>query len=171
MTEHRFDSDSIRFGDAPDVPLSASGAARRGQMLTGLQARMRGVHRMRRVRKASAAVIVPIALIAFGAWLWPNSAPSGTQTGSADIARGPSPENSGTTPSIPAAASRTMIATVVRTNAQSIESMIVRTSDDAAAAMTITDSELLTALAAIDRPTGLVRSGDRAWLTRSVADL
>jgi len=61
------------------------------------------------------------------------------------------------------------VITIVHTTPPPPQQLI--TSGNVSIVQTLSDSELLEMLAAMNRPAGLVRAGDRTWLTRSVADL
>lgn len=170
MTDQRFDSELAGSNAAADAPLSAVGAARRERMLKDLTDGMHRLHRARRTRRRAAAIIVPALLLTIGVLVWLGSSPTNPQPGSGALTLDHKPQGS-ELPAIPEPKAPVMIVTRVRSTDLPLDQFRVRTATSAASAEILSDNELLTALAAIDRPTGLVRSGDRAWLTRSVADL
>lgn len=169
MTDQRFDSEFATSNAAADAPLSAVGIARRERMLADLTDGMHRLHRARRTRRRAAAIIVPAVLLTIGVLLWRDWSPTNPQPGSGPLVLDQPKGNELRV--LPEPNAPAVIVTLVRSSDLSLDQFRVRTATSAASAEILTDNELLTALAAIDRPTGLVRSGDRAWLTRSVADL
>ena len=152
MTE--IDSVFDRADSASGTALSPVGAARRDRMLDDLKRDMRRVHVVRRRRRTLAAAAAPLVLVIIGGLLLRNVVPTANQPGPA-----PRP------PSVAPAA----VITIVHTTPPPPQQLI--TSGNVSIVQTLSDSELLEMLAAMNRPAGLVRAGDRTWLTRSVADL
>ena|SRR5688572_12947278 len=170
MTDQRFDSEIAASNAAADAPLSAVGMARRDRMLAELTDGMHRLHRARRTRRRAAAIVVPAMLLTIGVLLWRDSSPTNPQPGSGPLALDHKPQGN-EIPAAPEPKSPVMIVTRVRSGDLPVDQFRVRTAASPASAEILSDNELLTALAAIDRPTGLVRAGERTWLTRSVADL
>lgn len=154
-------SSSIASG-ALDQRLSPLGAARREQMLGELKVEMRRMHAARRTRKVLALNAVALAGIigAFAVFSQPRSPTPSTVT--PGVARfDPQGEQ-------PTFAAPAFVITRESTPSDLMDKYAVRT--PATTAESLSDAELLAALASIDRPAGLVRTGDRVWLTRDVAD-
>ena len=153
--------------DEEMIALSSVGESRRDQMLTELTHAMRGVHRRRRnVRRIALASTVPI--VAILAWLGWNvmqptatNAPQYVQNSPLPIEQPPSPP-----PSIAADTQRLATIDVVSTNAAVASQFIITTKANA----TLSDEELLATLASMNKPTGLIRSNGRVWLTDDVVD-
>lgn len=129
-----------------DGALSQAGRVRADAMLTSLTAHMQRTHRNRRARRRAATIAAPtlLAVAAVALMRFPSRSPrSDTSPAPRVIARAE--------PTGP-------LITIVRSNASIVEQVA------------ISDNQLLDTLAAMDRPVGLVRSGDRVWLTRDVTD-
>jgi hypothetical protein len=139
----------------PDLPvtLSADGRARRDAMLGTLVGDMQRVHRGRRRRRRSVASVAIVLCAAAIAWplLRPVRAPVGDL-----VARGVD---------APAVPRPVVDYAVVNTTSGLTERLAAR---PPALVERVGDAGLIAALAAIDRPTGLIRRGDRVWLTDDV---
>ena len=160
------DSTFDRLDSVSGMALSQDGTARRERMLGELTCDMQRVHRSRRSRRIAAVVSAPLVLLLVGGLLLrnlgPNPAPRETGsvvTGTTSVAPAPQPQ----------LASSAAVITIVRTTAPPPDQLIARS--EASIVRTLSDGELLDELAAMQRPAGLVRAGDRTWLTRNVADL
>ncbi len=156
--------------DHPDsasgMALSPHGAVRRERMLGELTRDMRQVHQVRRRRRNVAIVAAPLLLTIVVGLLLRNLGTSPNHPGSGPIVKGP--DLLAPAPPIELVSPAAVI-TIVRTTAPTPDQLIARS--DGAIVQALSDSELLDTLAALHRPAGLVRAGDRTWLTRSVADL
>jgi hypothetical protein len=152
---------------APGVKrLSDAGLERRERMLDELLGEMQRVHRNRRVRRRAALIAIPAVLIAVTiAWQWLPLSHIG-EADSNSVARVPT-ENPGSRSDPAIAPPTSVVVSVVRTS----ETVLDRyRASSPPHAHTITDDELLETLAALDRPTGIIRAGERVWLTRPVSD-
>jgi hypothetical protein len=132
--------------------LSDAGRARREAMLDELVVQMQRLHRRRRAQRTAAASACMVALIIGLSLL-------------AMPARGPAID----TPPIVQARqpARETSIEIVRTDPSVLERFAARTTSRA---VFLDDEALLDELAAMGRPAGLIRSGDRVWLTADVID-
>jgi hypothetical protein len=126
--------------------LSKAGGRRRDQMLGELTAAMRVLHTRRRTRRR-AILVTGLALVATSALALALLQPTGPE------------------PTLASPATTKIV--IVRTDPTVLDRYAVR---PLASTIIIDDDMLLTTLAQIERPAGLVRAHDRAWLTREVAD-
>lgn len=124
-------------------PLSQAGAARREAMLAALQREVPRIAAARQQRRRIAGVAAVVILLAGGAWLASLQVAAPLRT----PAINPSASGSQWRAGIEIVATRVDVAQV-----------------------SITDDELLAALASMGRPTGLARIGDRVILTAPVTD-
>ena len=138
------------MNDQRDIQLSPAGEARRDAMLGELIGTMRRVHRRRRTRRAALATACMIAL-------------SGSLTALVLLSQSPPQQGErlveGPRPSA--------VFAMVSTDPGVLQRYGARPTS---AVQLIDDDALLAELTAIDRPTGLVRSGGRVWLTENVVD-
>lgn len=165
-------TDSPRHSDtSPSMPLSEIGVARKDRMLRELLGEMHRVHSGRRARRRAAVLITPVLALGLAVLVWrwsPQSvAPSPNQ---GTIAKGPVSAPKITAPPTVAQVPVAII-TMIRTPADGLDAYRVTTASHSIDAEMLDDAELLATLSSLNRPTGLVRSGDRVWLTRNVADL
>ena len=160
MSDLRFDRQSEPFA------LSTSGVARREAMLAELQGGMSRLHRARNARRRAACLAVPAVLLAGLIWLrWPLQRPPNAPV----AARSNPSERPEVAPVEPVGSEGFPAIRIVRVFTDSSATDRFRANVGSRASR-ISDEDLLDTLAAIDRPAGLVRSGDRVWLTRAVAD-
>lgn len=148
--------------EATAPPLSAAGRARRDQMLSDLTGEMRRTHAARRTRRILAVNTALLACIV-GAVTLVNRVPQRSSPSGREIARDSAPSRETPAPVHPPIRIET-----VTTPAHLLDKYAA--APFAPQVQTMTDDELLTTLASLDRPTGMVRSGGRTWLTRNVAD-
>ena len=128
--------------------LTPDGEARREAMLGELVGAMQRVHHRRRVRRRAAGASAVLAIVAGIAWVIGSQSPVSDRSQLEIVQRQPqqqAPDAPGTKPPIQPAQ---------RTG-------VVRMVDD---------DELVTLLAQIDRPAGIVRSEGEIWLTNAVTD-
>lgn len=147
--------------------LSEAGNARRESMLIELREDMAMFHRRRRARRRAGAIIVPLALCAVVVWLaysW-NAGNSAT-TNSGLIATGDKPENSVSPKDDQIETEPIMLVEHVKSDPAIVERYSALSSPQLTTI--IDDQQLLDVLSQIDRPTGLVRSEGRVWLTSNV---
>ena len=133
-------------------PLSDAGRARREAMLGELITQMQRLHRRRRVERTAAASACLVALL-IGLSLLAMPA-RGPATHLPRVAETPKP-----------AADASI--EIVRTDPSVLQRFAARTTSRA---ILLDDEALLDELAAMGRPAGLIRSGDRVWLTADVID-
>ena len=141
----------VRQGDSRDPGRRDHGVfgagyieARRDAMLGDLVATMERLHRRRRIRRRLVTSAAVLALAAGSTWLIASQQ---------------------TTPVTPAEDR------VVTTPAESNGPIIRRVGLHRTGRIhSVDDDELIARLAEIDRPTGLIRSEGRVWLTESVVD-
>jgi hypothetical protein len=146
--------------------LSDTGRERRDRMLDELLGEVQRVHRGRRVRRRAAIIAIPAILIAVTiAWQWLPLSHVG-EADSNPVARVP-PENPGSRSDPAIVPPSVAVVSVVRTSENVLDRYRASSRPHAHA---LTDDELLETLAALDRPTGIVRAGERVWLTRPVSD-
>jgi hypothetical protein len=154
--------------------LSPVGQARRDAMLGELTDYMRHVHGARRMRRrvgaacGVVAVVFSLAVLALSGTWSPKVAPGG---GDLPLARsghdGPEMKSStdGDAPTPRGSAGCDI--RIVQTDPAVLERYRAR---PAARVILLDDRELLATLAAMNRPTGLIRYQGRAWLTANVTD-
>ncbi len=140
------------MNDDSNHELSQSGRQRKGQMLADLTPRVRRVARARQVRAGVLASAALIALASLSILIIPGGKP---QT----IA--------GIDPAQPVEPLPPIIQ-VVRTDPTVMVRLAVRTGESPSQIKRITDDELLLALAEMGRPTGMIHSQGRTWLTAKV---
>jgi len=154
MSDPRLDEAASRT-DA----LTPEGCDRRDAMLDDLVLRMGAIHRGRRARRrtvAGGSVLVltaAITVLAIAPWRGPGPVPVPVQ-GQPAVAR------SGTAPAPPDIR-------IVSTDPGVLDRYITT---PRRYTVEIDDRTLLDELAAIDRPTGLIRTAGRVWLTADVID-
>jgi hypothetical protein len=145
--------------------LSTSGQTRRDAMLAELQDNMSRLHAACHVRRRAASLAVPIIVLGGLVWLcWPERAPSAplaTHSRPSVLPKAALNESVGGQPQ------RAFHVARVHTDLHAVDRLRANAVTTAAR---LSDGDLIGTLAAIDRPTGLVRSGDRIWLTRVVTD-
>lgn len=142
-----------------EVKLSAAGRSRKEGMREALLDELGRVQHRRRARRRAGGAVVALALVVGVTWLaWrPTAGPHAPQ------AHDSSP----------------LGFEFVRTDTSVTASWIVRTDASALVQATrpmgssiqierMSDQELITRLAALGTPSGLARSGDRAWLTEDI---
>lgn len=158
MTEHE-----LPVERSSNEPLSPAGRQRRERMLEDLIGEMR---QSRSVRRRTALLAAPAALALAIILILRLGLPFAPRPSDGPLAvreRGGTPE--ALPPRTPTSAA---IITIVQTRPYAVDHY--RASTSPRTAERISDSELLSALAFINRPSGLVRSGERVWLTRDVTD-
>jgi hypothetical protein len=131
-------------------------------MLSDLTGEMRRAHAARRTRRILAVNTALLACLV-GVVMLVNRPSQPSSPSGREIARTSAPPRETPAPVHPP----TRIE-IVTTPAHLLDKYAAATL--APHVQTITDDELLTTLASLDRPAGIVRSGGRTWLTRSVAD-
>ena len=135
---------------------SSIGETRRLAMLADLVGTMRVVHRRRRRRRVALATVLTLA-VATGLSILVRSGPFATPT-------------TGTPPlTRPVTAGARLRYEVVATDPGILDRYAPRSATHRIEI--IDDDTLLTELAAIDRPAGLIRYGDRIWLSAPVTGL
>jgi len=133
-------------------PLTATGRVRREAMLGELLVQMQRLHRRRRSQRTAAASACMVAmLIGLSLLAMPARRPSADTPILADA---------------PTPASKISIE-IVRTDPSILDRFAARPTSRA---VLLDDEALLDELAAMGRPTGLIRVGDRVWLTADVVD-
>lgn len=143
-----------RMTGEPGAELSPTGRARRDAMRAHLVGEVS--HRRRRrtvVRVGAIAALVAIAVV--------------VGRGLVDDARDGEPDTPQPVPTVAGETADPGGIAIVRDD-ESILARVAATADRSVT--TVDDDELLRLLASADRPTGLVRSGNRVMLTRHVAD-
>lgn len=149
-----------------DKPLSSQGRARREAMLGDLQRRVRRHARARSIRSGVIACAALGALASLSVFLTPRAAPELAEM------KGP--------PITPDAAPSTPRVQIVRTDPDVLARVTLPPSTGVLVRLTvhdagapsierIDDDELIHVFAEMGRPTGLVRSEGRVWLTAEVA--
>lgn len=128
--------------------LTPDGEARREAMLDELVGVMQRVHHRRRVRRRAAGALAVLAIFAGVAWVVASQLSFVDRPKPLIVKNQPSEE----VPDLPAP--EPLIQPVARTG-------LVRV---------VSDDELVTLLAQIDRPAGIVRSEGEIWLTNAVTD-
>lgn len=136
------------------VQLSPEGEARRDAMLPGLQTRVVRTARARRTRSRVVAGAALFAIASLGVLILPVRPPSKVAT---DDPRPPVESTRG-------------VIEVVRTDPGVLERLAATPESHGSVVERIGDDELMFALAAIGRPTGIVRTQGRVWLTAAVTD-
>jgi hypothetical protein len=132
--------------------LSEAGRARREAMLGELVGQMQRLHHRRRVqRTAAASACMVVLLIGLSLLAMPARRP-GADSPPMVVAPKPAPGIS---------------IEIVRTDPSILQRFAVRTTSRA---ILLDDEALLDELVAMGRPAGLIRSGDRVWLTADVVD-
>lgn len=134
---------------------------RRDQIRDQLIQDMRRQHRRRRTRNTSVAALLLLVLGAVPLWLnaqHPGAAPP-------SIAHHPPPQTPSVTPD-PAPAAPTL--RIVRLANPTDVMERARITDIPSIVQRIDDGALIQLLADIGRPSGVIRQGDRAWLTSDV---
>ena len=128
--------------------LTATGEARREQMLDELLGAMQQIHHGRRVRRRVGSAFAVLVLFAATVWVVGSqlSFPGSSLTDSG-LAWSPKP-----TPNVPEPDSPS------------------RSSERTGLIRMVGDDELVTLLAQLDRPAGIVRSNGEIWLTNAVTD-
>ena len=154
----------------PDEPMSPAGRARRAEILGALEREQSRLARAR-VRRGRAALGVGFvgAAFAIGVALWPSGpgAPApGQLVGSS--AAPPEPAESATAPPASSPAPPGLRLEIVRTSTDRSERFVVRTGAGDRREP-LSDEELLDGLRLAGVSTGLVRVGDRVWLTNPPA--
>lgn len=139
--------------DTSSLELSPGGSARRDAMLGQLTQSMEMLHHRRRRRRRSAQTVGVVAVLVTCAWVVT------LQLGSPD------------------ASSTNRIADNGASNVDLIDPppnmesrLVIRPAERTGLIQVIDDAALVTLLASIDRPSGIVRSGGRTWLTAAVTD-
>lgn len=139
---------------------------RQEAMLPQLLDSMLHIHRVRRIRRRAILATAPFALIAVAIMLWLYvSRPSTPSPG--DIARQPIGIQEQSSPIQAPTPSFTIDIQIVQTT-PAITTRYLASAESTA--IVIDDDSLMTALAMLDRPTGLVRSEGQTWLTADVLD-
>ncbi len=136
-----------------EQPLTQAGRARRDAMLDELIPKMRCIHQARSARRTVIASIGAATVILCLSVLNP---PRHYQIAKSIVPDGRL-----------YSAQTDEIVQIVRSNPAVMERFVV---DAPSQVEFIDDVSLLETLAAIDRPSGLVRSGGRSWLTANVTD-
>jgi hypothetical protein len=138
--------------ETDDIILSPAGESRRDAMLGELIGTMQRVHRRRRTRRAAMAFGFMLALMGglTSLVLLSQSTPRRAEM----IVEAPPPRPSA-------------VLEVVRTDPTIVDRYAIAPSSSI---RMLDDEALLTELAAMDRPAGLVRSDGRVWLTTDVVD-
>ena len=153
------------MNDDMNMELSAKGAERRNRMLVQLQSEMQRVHRVRRFRRRAAGIAAPVlgVILALIMWQFTQQPPAQSPNEIAAKPAGIGPFET-TPPPSPAAPVQ-----IVRV--QTDPNIVDRyRAVSTPRAETLDDDALLIALAEINRPTGLIRSEGRTWLTEDVVD-
>jgi hypothetical protein len=160
MNDVRIDRESQPFA------LSQGGAARREAILADLQSEMSRLHRTRNARRRTVSLAVPALMLLALIWLYrtQQSAPNAPLTTRSQPSTPPVPR-----PFQAMASGHMPALQIVRVRTDSRAADRLRASV-ASSATHISDDDLLATLAALDRPAGMVRSDNRVWLTRAVAD-
>ncbi len=155
-----------------DAALSETGIGRRDRMLNELVGHMRQAHAARRTRRRSAIAAFAILVLFVGAAVLSQR----TINPSAQVDHG-SVAAIGKTSPIKPSEPTAPAAVIVRFHTQPdiVARYAAGTNQDSSAtamrvASRLTDDELLSMLATMERPTGLIRADGRVWLTRNVAD-
>ena len=132
--------------------LSDAGQVRREAMLGEIVAQMQRLHRRRRAqRTAAASACMVVLLIGLSLLAMPAREPA---TDSPPMVKAPEP------------APKTSIV-FVRTDPSVLQRFAARPTSRT---VLLDDEALLDELAAMNRPAGLIRVGDRVWLTADVVD-
>lgn len=161
------------------IGLSAAGEARRAEILRAAHGALRGRRRRRAAARAVAVAAPVVAVVAAAAWLSLGRAGGGGGTAAPEVAGGAAVETpvntagAGTVPEVPATfIVRVPTARPARiVEVPTITGLADRLGDAGSARAPIdylTDDELLEALRAMGRPTGLIRTQGRVVLTARV---
>ena len=149
--------------------LSEIGRTRREQMLHVLLGEMTAVHRRRRVRRNVAIGAIPLLVVvaSLGIWLMNTEGPSATSPRQSPVVQDDSKQGTQDKDRLASSVQPSMSVEYVKTDAQIVERYRVT---DQAKVIYLDDSGLLSALAQMNRPAGLIRSEGRTWLTAEVTD-
>lgn len=147
--------------------LSPEGARRRETMLCELRATIPLVHRKRRRRRAIGGAALLIGAAAVAAIVGLPSQPSRSAPAPVAIVTGPDESSRPNPRDATEKPRRSFVFDYVETSPGIVERYIAR---GTGRTVIIDDETLVTELAAINRPSGLVRRGDRVWLTADIVD-
>ncbi|MFG0251860.1 MAG: hypothetical protein ACF8NJ_03195 [Phycisphaerales bacterium JB038] len=151
----------------PNEPLTPAGETRRDAMLTELTGYMQQVHRGRRRRRRGGALALLVALSAVIA----VAAMSGRSTPPPKQIADNSPNGNSTVNSLPEAPVSLVSVAIVKSDADVMDKYRAKvTTYSNIRVERLDDETLLSELAAMGRPAGLVQMEGKTYLTADVAD-
>ena len=149
--------------DQNNKQLSPAGVVRKKAMLSQLVGQMKHIHNARRVRRRIVYTFSLVIVCAITVWVVSLKISSSRR----DVFVRDTPSEIKQTPTVQNKSSQTSNTTIITHGFRSDPSpQILKTT----LVKAINDDELIALLAEINRPTGIVRSEGRIWLTNPVTD-